>query len=363
MKIVTVVGARPQFVKMGVVNRTLEKAGVENVVVHTGQHFSPMMSDIFFRELDIKPALYNLGINQLSHGAMTGEMIEALETVFKQHAPDWVLVYGDTNSTLAAALAASKLRIKIAHVEAGLRSYNWSMPEEINRVVTDRLSALLFVPTPTADENLRTEGVGGDGSRRRIMYTGDVMYDVFLQVQKTLDIANLAKFEVKPKSFVLFTCHREENTVAERLRAIMIGVEQTARLGMPVLFPVHPHTEAVLRECWKPNPNVQKLPPLGLKDMHLLTACAKTVITDSGGLQKEAYFAKTPCVTIRSETEWSETLVDGANRLCPEPENIGKALDDAIANINLTWKEYFGDGDAARRIVDGLRYNCNMKFY
>ncbi len=313
--VLTVVGARPQFVKAAPVSAALARSGMREVLVHTGQHFDPNMSDQFFSELGIPAPTHHLGIHSLGHGAMTGRMLAAIETILIEERPDWMLVYGDTNSTLAGALAAAKLHIPVAHVEAGLRSFNRRMPEEVNRVLTDHVSALLLCPTATAVENLRREGIEAG-----VHAVGDVMFDASLMAAKLSFQTSriLEDRELTPGAYAVATFHRAENTDdPERFARVLRWLEDAAR-ECPVVIPVHPRTRALIdRADWKPN-GITLLPPLGYLDMTRLVSNAVAVFTDSGGLQKEAYFHRVPCVTLRDETEWVETVEAGWNRLWTE---------------------------------------------
>jgi UDP-GlcNAc3NAcA epimerase len=353
VKVVTVVGARPQFIKAAAVSRAVnarEATQLREVLVHTGQHYDEMMSDVFFEELGIAPPAYNLGISGGTHGAMTGRMLEAVEKVLLQESPDWVLIYGDTNSTLAAALAAIKLHIPVAHVEAGLRSFNMRMPEEVNRIVADRLASLLFCPTATAVENLEREGI-----TRGVHLVGDVMYDVALHfaalaVQRETVLGELG---VTPKRYVLATCHRAENTDSpEKLRGIAAGLGILAR-SRAVVFPVHPRTKAKIVEygCVSLLGAVTVIDPVSYLDMVALERNAEIIVTDSGGVQKEAFFYRVPCVTVRDETEWVETVTTGWNALAgSEPDDIVRAVEQHTAKERREAHPY-GAGDAAERIV------------
>ncbi|MBE3576265.1 MAG: UDP-N-acetylglucosamine 2-epimerase (non-hydrolyzing) [Limnochordales bacterium] len=357
MKILTVVGARPQFIKTAAVSRLLR--GVEDVrevLVHTGQHYDPNMSEVFFRELDIPQPDYNLGIGAGTHGAQTGRMLEHIERVLLKEKPDWVLVYGDTNSTLAGALAAAKLHIPVAHVEAGLRSFNRRMPEEINRTVTDHISDLLFAPSENAVVNLRKEGI----PETRIHLVGDVMYDVALyygdKAERTSQI--LTRLGLASGSYILATIHRAENTDDPwRLRAIMEGLAHVAA-DIPVVFPVHPRTRKALEShgvIEVARIHLCLIDPVGYLDMVMLEKHACLIVTDSGGVQKEAFFYRVPCVTLRAETEWVELVKLGWNTLCC-PEN-GKVVAQAIrAMIGRKGAEGtpYGVGTAARQIVARL---------
>ena len=311
-KILTVIGARPQFIKAASVSRALAKAGLEEVLVHTGQHFDPIMSDIFFDELEISKPNYNLEINSLGHGAMTGRMLEKVEAILLAEQPDMVLIYGDTNSTLAGALAASKLNIPVAHVEAGLRSFNRRMPEEVNRVVADHLSTLLFCPTRTAVKNLSDEGILSG-----VHAVGDVMYDTTLAAAERAEARSqiLETLALEPGAYAVCTIHRAENTDdVPRFSRIMDWLEAAAAVR-PILMPIHPRTRKLMAARNIASRGIRLIDPLGYLDMARLLRHSAEVFTDSGGIQKEAYFHRVPCVTLRDETEWVETIEAGWNRL------------------------------------------------
>jgi UDP-N-acetylglucosamine 2-epimerase len=349
VKVASVVGARPQFVKAAAVSALLRKRHTE-ILIHTGQHYDEGMSAAFFRSLHIPEPDYNLGVGSGPHGEQTGRMLVEIERVLIADGPDFVLTYGDTNSTLAAALAAAKLQIPLGHVEAGLRSHNRRMPEEINRVVTDHLSSLLFCPTQTAVEQLVEEGI-----RAGVHLVGDVMYDVALataQEARQRDV--LKRLGLREKEYLLCTVHRPSNTDdAHNLRAI---VEALKECGRTVVFPVHPRTRKALER----DGLIDDLPeslvlvePLDYLDFQCLLMDASKVVTDSGGVQKEAYFFGVPCVTLRDETEWLETVEDGWNVLVGADK---REILQAIADFNPTGtkNKSFGDGHAADRIVDIL---------
>jgi UDP-GlcNAc3NAcA epimerase len=318
MHIVTIVGARPQFVKAAVVSHALQQSGLAEVLVHTGQHYDPQMSQVFFDELGIPEPAVNLGVGSGPHGAQTGEMMRALEQYLLDHPmPDGVLVYGDTNSTMAGALVAAKLHLPLAHVEAGLRSFNRRMPEEINRVVTDHVSNLLFCPTDTAVENLRREGI-----TQGVEQTGDVMLDATrFYAERAAAQAPLSRLTTHaPGTYHLATVHRAENT-DDPVRLWQI-FEAFARLEAPVLLPLHPRTRHRLADGLVPK-NVELRPPASYLEMLTLTRHARRVLTDSGGLQKEAVWLGTPCLTLRAETEWIETQASGWNQVVgTDPERI-----------------------------------------
>jgi UDP-GlcNAc3NAcA epimerase len=349
--IVNLVGARPQFIKAAAVSRALRAvAGLREVLVHTGQHFDHSMSQRFFDELSIPIPDYNLGIGSGSHGVQTGRMLEAIERVLLGERPAWVIVYGDTNSTLAGALAAAKLGIPVAHVEAGLRSFNRAMPEEINRVVTDHLATLLFAPTEAAMANLAREGIAA----RSVVRTGDVMYDAMLHVARDLDDGALAHWGVSPGAYALASVHRAENTDnPQRLAAIFGGLAILAR-RIPVVLPLHPRTKLALKEFGiEEAPTLRLVEPVGFLDMQLLERHARLIVTDSGGVQKEAYFHSVPCVTLRNETEWIELVESGWNVLLPPtaPEAVAAGLEAALMRPLPAWQPIYGDGHASEQIV------------
>jgi UDP-GlcNAc3NAcA epimerase len=350
--ILSVIGARPQFIKAAVVSRALrDTTGLREILVHTGQHYDPNMSDQFFAELDIAQPDHNLGVGSGPHGEQTGRMLALLEQVMLKEQPDLVLVYGDTNSTAAGAIAAAKLQIPVAHVEAGLRSFNRNMPEEINRLIADHLSEILFTPTRVAEDNLRREGFHPD----RIIPVGDVMYDtarLFAQ-QASATSRILPALGIEPRHYVLATIHRAENTDDPvRLKAILSGLAQVAR-QLAVVFPIHPRTQAAI-QLLDPGPlaSLRVIEPVGYLDMTQLERNAAVIATDSGGVQKEAYFHRVPCVTLRAETEWTELLHAGANQLCPSshPDDIARTI---LGARGRTWpdRNLYGDGDAASKIA------------
>ncbi len=358
-KIITVVGARPQFIKAAAISRVIGEIGAahnfEEILVHTGQHFDANMSDVFFEEMRIPQPAYHLGIGGSSHGKMTGQMLEKLEELYLQLMPDAVLVYGDTNSTLAGALAASKLNIPVAHVEAGLRSYWKRMPEEQNRVLTDHLSTWLFCPTQASVDNLKKEGV-----TEGVFMVGDVMFDVNL-FYKEIIVEEEKQGKKRPEgmhlidsSFALMTVHRAENTDdIERLSGILQGV---GSLPIHVIWPMHPRTSKILESVGIALPsNIQVLAPIGFLDMLALENRAQLIITDSGGVQKEAYFAGKPCITLRDQSEWVETVEDGWNILAgTDPEKILSAYHQSIAAFHRPQSQHYGDGHSAQKIVDIL---------
>lgn len=311
-QVFTVLGARPQFIKAAPVSHAIAQMGLTETIAHTGQHFDALMSDVFFEELAIPKPAYHLEINSLGHGAMTGRMLEKLEEAMLAEKPDIVLVYGDTNSTVAGALAAAKLHIPVAHVEAGLRSFNRQMPEEINRVVTDHVSALLFCPTQTAVRNLMQEGIVAG-----VHATGDVMFDTTIAaIERAKGRSTiLTDLAVQPKHYAVATVHRAENTDdPARFARIVAWLEDAAR-SIPIIMPVHPRTRKLLTQRGGEPAGLRLIDPIGYLDMAWLVNQSAAAFTDSGGLQKEAYFHRVPCVTLRDETEWVETIDAGWNRL------------------------------------------------
>lgn len=355
MKIVTVVGARPQFVKASVVSAALRKNCTE-VLVHTGQHYDRNMSDVFFEELSIPKPAYNLGVGSGSHGHQTGEMLMKIEDVLLKEKPDVMLVYGDTNSTLAGALAASKLHIPVAHVEAGLRSYNMRMPEEQNRVLTDHISTWLFCPTQTAADNLKKEGI-----TKGVSISGDVMLDSVLHFLKVAQnnpnkTAIFNQLQIQPKNYRLATLHRAETTDGG-LDAIIRIFNAFEKLPQLVVLPIHPRTrplaEEAIAKCGFRN--IRLIDPVGYLEMLLLTSNACQVMTDSGGLQKEAWFMKVPCITLRQETEWVETLNGNWNVLAKlTTEDIYKKAMHTVPDPAAREAKPFGDGNASEKIASAL---------
>ncbi|MDF3175037.1 non-hydrolyzing UDP-N-acetylglucosamine 2-epimerase [Pseudomonas sp. TYF_15] len=357
MKVLTVIGARPQFIKASVVSHFISSLpGVSEVVVHTGQHFDSNMSDVFFQELGMNTPAYQLDIHGGGHGDMTGRMLIDIEKVLLQERPDVVLVYGDTNSTLAGALAAVKLHIPVAHVEAGLRSFNMAMPEEVNRILTDRVSRWMFTPTATAAEHLKTEGV----NPASIIPVGDVMYDVAKFHGERVDASGriMAKLGLKESGFVLATVHRAENTDdPARLTAIVEAFRDLCA-DLPIVWPVHPRTRAVLQkrgQLEEMPANLHLIDPVGYLDMVQLEKHAALIATDSGGVQKEAFFYGVPCVTLRDETEWVELVESGWNRLVSPksaPE-VAAAVRQALGTKGAAVQPY-GEGNAAELIIRRL---------
>lgn len=360
--IVSIVGARPQFIKAAAVSRAIAehnkkspKATIVEKIVHTGQHYDENMSKIFFDELEIPQPDYNLGVGSGSHGEQTGRMLEKIENVLVKEGPEYVIVYGDTNSTLAGALAAAKLHIAVAHVEAGLRSFNRKMPEEINRVLTDHASSLLFCPTETAVKNLASEGIS-----EGVYQVGDVMYDSILfyaKKAKAIEHKTLERFEIRPKSYYLATVHRAGNTDdVATLRNIVEALNEMATTDHPVVLPLHPRTVSYIDSYGlRFNNSIKVIEPLSYLEMLVLENNARTILTDSGGVQKEAYIFRVPCVTLRDETEWVETVELGWNTLAGADYNQIVELVRIADNILPdTWQLFYGDGYAAGRISEVL---------
>jgi UDP-N-acetylglucosamine 2-epimerase len=379
MKIVTIVGARPQFIKAGVVsraiqgfNRRVKKKQIREVLVHTGQHYDYLMDRVFFEELELPKPDYHLGVGSGSHGRQTGIMLERIEAVLKKEKPMVVMVYGDTNSTLAGALAAAKLNIPVAHVEAGLRSYNRNMPEEINRLLTDHLSTFLFCPTDQAVRNLLKEGIK-DGKTRIVKNVGDVMYDSILYyseiadkkstILKDLNLvaskeSHIPQSAIRNPQYYLATLHRAENTDDPKvLKSILKALNEIGR-DTSVILPLHPRTKKVIKahSPFSKFKNIKFIEPVSYLDMLRLEKNAKAILTDSGGVQKEAYWWKVPCFTLREETEWVETIKSGWNKL------IGTGSKEIVHGINVLGKGrpskrgtgIFGDGRASGKIIQIL---------
>ncbi len=358
MKLVTILGARPQFIKAAPVSKALKQAGYREFLLHTGQHYDYNMSQVFFDELDIAQPDVNLGIGSGLHGEQTARMLTGIEQVLIRERPDWVLVYGDTNSTLAGALAAVKLHLPLAHVEAGLRSFNRQMPEEHNRVLTDHCSDLLLCPTQTAVDNLAREGLPASQPGVRLALVGDSMYDAVLlfarlgnQRSRILDDLGLQR-----GGYRLATVHRQENTdEAQRLEAILEGL---LRSQLPVILPVHPRTQARLAELGLleklAGTHLRLIEPLGYLDMLVLEQNARQILTDSGGMQKEAFFFEVPCVTLRDETEWIETVQSGWNVLAGADAAKIEAAFNTLHPEDSALPQIFGDGHAAEKIVSNL---------
>lgn len=348
MRVLACVGARPQFVKAAVVSAELAARNVEEILVHTGQHYDASMSAVFFDELALPKPKYELGVGSAPHGAQTAEMLRRLELVLRAERPDWTIVYGDTNTTLAGALAASKLGMRVAHVEAGLRSFNRAMPEEINRIVADHVSDLLLAPNPRAVRQLASEGIT-DG----VVEVGDVMIDLALRASQHVPArpAIVERLGLEPRAYAVATIHRAGNT--DDRGAFGRLIEGLRRVPYPVVFPVHPRTRAVAAAAGAgKDDGLLTIDPLPYLDMLALVARARVVLTDSGGLQKEAHALRVPCVTLREETEWVETLDDGWNVLAgSDPSRIAQA---AVRPIPAAARLSAPSRPAASRIVDAI---------
>jgi UDP-N-acetylglucosamine 2-epimerase len=369
IRLLSIVGARPQFIKLAPLTRAVAQWNathdrqIEHMTLHTGQHYDHSMSEIFFEEMEIPKPDINLGVGSGPHGAQTGTMLAGIEQVLVEHAPDLMVIFGDTNSTLAGALAAVKLHIPVAHVEAGLRSFNRRMPEEINRVAADHVSDLLLAPTPTAVANLATEGLAA-----RTLRTGDIMYDTVLHnltlAQAKSDLPQ--RLGLQPGQYAVVTVHRAENTDdTERLLALLNSFNQMAAQGTPIVFPMHPRTRHLLPKVlpdWQPHPQVQVIDPIGYLDMVRLVSEARLVMTDSGGLQKEAFFMQVPCITLRDETEWVETVEAGGNVIVgADPQRLMDAyqqwqarLADGPVDFTQEIQTYFGTGRAGEETLAAI---------
>lgn len=360
---ISVVGARPQFVKLAPVCRAIDRHNasgsdpiITHKIIHTGQHYDREIAELLFEQMAIPQPDHNLGVGSSSHGIQIARMLQRMEPILREENPDWVITYGDTNSTLAGAILASRLKIPLAHVEAGCRSGDLAMPEEQNRIVADHLSQLLFVASASASANLLREGIGGnDPYRRRVVFSGDVMYDALLQHLPLAErhLHSLKQFQLDPGSYYLLTLHRAENTGdRERLAALLRAVKS---LDLPVLFPVHPRTRQVLAaHGLSVNGNVQPVPPVGFLEMIALEKNARKILTDSGGVQKEAFYLGVPCVTLRDHTEWPETIECGANQLAgSDPEVIRRVVTENSAR-DWSGATPYGDGNAAEKIVGQL---------
>lgn len=361
MKIATVVGARPQFVKAATISRAVKELQaqgnpIEEFLIHTGQHYDHNMSEVFFKEMEIPSPRYNLGIGACKQGAMTGRMLESIEDALSRERPDWVLIYGDTNSTLAAAIAAVKMHIPVAHVEAGLRSFNRRMPEEINRILTDHCSEVLFTPTETATKRLLTEGI----CSTKIQQVGDVMFDATLHYRSKSDANStiLKMLSLTPKHYVLATIHRAENTDdPHRLREIFAGLNAIAKESTVVL-PIHPRTRKALEQIGlhaKGDGKLIIIDPVSYLDMIQLESNAQLIMTDSGGVQKEAFFFQVPCITLRTETEWTELVTNGYNCLVPHDRHEILKAWQLNNQEGINWDiPLYGKGNAAQEILNTL---------
>lgn len=373
LKIITIVGARPQFIKAGMVSKAIQnynrkskdKNSIKEIVVHTGQHYDYLMDRVFFEELKLPPPDYHLGVGSGSHGQQTGLMLERIEKVLDKMKPNLVMVYGDTNSTLAGALASAKLKIPIAHIEAGLRSYDRKMPEEINRLLTDHLSTYLFCPTKQAVMNLAAEGIKNE-TGRVVRNVGDVMYDSILHYSKMIekkstilkDLGLLTPNSSKLTSYYLATLHRAENTDnPTRLRSILMALNELAKKVL-IILPLHPRTKRVIElyHLQKEIKNIKIIDPVSYLNMLVLEKNARLILTDSGGVQKEAYWFRIPCLTLREETEWKETIESGWNLLVgANPEKIFNGVFKQLERkiYRKTFKN-FGNGRASEKIVNQL---------
>jgi UDP-GlcNAc3NAcA epimerase len=346
VKILTVLGARPQFIKAAPLSRVLRERHTE-LIIHTGQHYDPNMSDIFFEELNIPKPDYYLRIGSGSHGKQTGAMLNKIEEIVLKEEPDYLMVYGDTNTTLAGALVAAKLHVPVIHVEAGLRSFNKNMPEEINRIMTDHISEYLFCPTDTAVKNLQDENI-----MNNVYNIGDVMYDAVLYNRSLAEEkSNILSINGLDRNrFYLITIHRAENT--DNIQNMKNILEAFSKINTVKVWPIHPRTKHKLSAYgldFNDIPNLKVIEPVGYLDMLTLEANAQKIITDSGGVQKEAYFMKVPCVTIREQTEWIETLEGEANTITGT--SVEKILEGIKKEVSPSYREQFGDGKASQKIV------------
>jgi UDP-GlcNAc3NAcA epimerase len=356
MKILTILGARPQFIKAAAFSAALSEANwdasegavmIQEKILHTGQHYDIELSEQIFKQLGIPRPYLNLGIGSMNHGQMTGEMIIRIEKEIQHENPDWVIVFGDTNSTLAGALAAAKLHFPVCHVEAGLRSFDKRMPEEVNRVLTDHVSTLLFAPTHTAVKNLKQENIS-----KGVHHVGDIMYDAAIRFGKIARNESKILKQLSVKDFFLATVHRQENTdVRENLEGIFQAFDEIATPDCPVILPIHPRTSKMLeRYRIRPrNPAVRIIPPVPFLDMIMLEKDARAILTDSGGIQKEAYFHRTPCITLRDVSEWVETVDAGWNQL------VGARTEKIIRAVRQIKKgskiDDYGKGDSAQKMI------------
>jgi UDP-GlcNAc3NAcA epimerase len=363
MKLVTIIGARPQIIKAAAASRAIAEHNkkhtdrpIVEIIIHTGQHYDENLSKVFFDELDITESDYNLGIGSGSHGEQTGKMLEKIESVLTREEPDFCLVYGDTNSTLAGALAAVKLHIPVAHVEAGLRSFNRRMPEEINRIVTDHISDLLFCPTEKSIDNLSKEGISTG-----VHQVGDVMFDCvrfYTERSKAIERKTLQRLDIRPRSYYLATVHRAENTDHKmRLTHIFEALDEIATKDCPVVLPLHPRTvKYAQKHTLKLANGVRAVQPVSYLEMVVLENNARLILTDSGGVQKEAYWFGVPCITLRDETEWTETVESGWNILTgADKHRIIESVRDCHSRRNENPESIWGNGDAANQICTVLQ--------
>jgi UDP-GlcNAc3NAcA epimerase len=375
-KIITIVGARPQIIKSSAISRAIAKKfneQLEEVIVHTGQHYDENMSAVFFDEMGIPQPNYNLNVGSGTHGAQTAKMIEGLESIFLAEKPNGVLVYGDTNSTIAGALAAIKIHIPVIHVEAGLRSFNKSMPEEVNRIACDHMSTLLFTPTSTGLDNLKREGFSDNregkasADQPKVYHCGDIMYDNSLYFSEVSSSKStiLNDLGLVPSSYILSTIHRDSNTdIAENMEQIFSALfEIQDKTGLEVVLPIHPRTKSKMKEQLSAelfekvstSAKFKIIPPAGFLDIISLEKNARIIVTDSGGLQKEAFFFKKPCVILRPQTEWVEIVNNGNALLADASKNkILNAFDTLYSKSDYTYPELYGDGDAASFICDKI---------
>lgn len=352
MKFLSVIGARPQFIKVKPIIEEVSKHKIHHILLHTGQHYDYEMTKIIFEELEIPEPDYNLNVGSHSHGKQTGMMLERIEKVLMKEKPDVVIVYGDTNSTLAGAVASVKLEIPVAHIEAGLRSFNKKMPEEINRILTDRISDFLFCPSEVAVENLKKEGI-----EKGVFFVGDIMYDIFLKYREKLEEEKvLKKFGLTPSGYILLTIHRKENTDnPENLKKILESVGESKEL---TIFPLHPRTKKVILEKEIKIPeNIRVIKPVSYLEMLVLEKNSKKILTDSGGVQKEAYWFGIPCITLREETEWIETVKENMNILTGSDK---KKILNSIKNFSPEnkVKNIYGYGNTAEKIIEILVKKC-----
>ncbi len=359
MKIATIIGARPQFIKAATISHLLQNDDeIEETIIHTGQHFDDAMSKVFFSELGIKKPQYNLGIKGKSHGQMTGLQLYEIEKILLDKTPNWVLVYGDTNSTVSGALAAAKLNIPVIHIESGLRSFNRNMPEEINRIITDHISKLLFSPTEVALKNLISEGLCSSTGYSKCYMVGDVMYDAAKIFGKKADATSniIKRINITPNNYILATIHRAENTdQTDRLINIFNAFEKISN-EIPVIWPIHPRTRNKLKEKNLIPKKTNIIEPVGYLDMMMLEKNSSVIATDSGGIQKEAYFHSIPCVTIRKETEWVE-LVDSNWNILADPNSSDDLVKKILSRVNKKGKKIniFGDGNSAKKIIHTIK--------